>query len=48
MTGTGLTLATATELAADPAVPAPAHGASAAAALREGWTLAATNLEPTP
>ena len=48
LTGTGLTLDTATELAADPAVPAPAHGASAATALREGWTLAATNLEPTP
>jgi len=48
LTGTGLTLDPATELATDPAVPAPANGASAAAALREGWTLAAAHLEPTP
>ena len=53
LTGTGLALDTATELAADPTVPAPANGGSAAAALREGWTLAATSTpatrtEPTP
>ena len=48
LTGTGWALDTATELAADPTAPAPAHGSSAAAALREGWTLAATSLEPTP
>jgi hypothetical protein len=40
LTGTGLTLDAATELAADPTAPAPANGGSAAAALREGWTLA--------
>ncbi|GAA4757888.1 hypothetical protein GCM10023328_47160 [Modestobacter marinus] len=48
LTGTGLTLATATELAADHALPAPPHATAAAAALREGWGLARTTTPAGP